>query len=666
MTPARLNPRLTRKARVTAVMVRRFKCGGKRNGRIRLGGRALAGGLTTLIAAALLAPTAHAAMINVDTLTDNGGSGCELREAIDSANTNTSVGGCESGSGIDVITIGVPGTIGLSAGQLLVSSPIVVIGQGAGATTVRPAVGFGGRSFEVQAGAALALQSLQVSNGALINNGAGISNAGELRLERVKVANNVTVGQDQFGGGIFAGLNSSTTIIDSEIGPGNQAGVAGAGPVGADGGGIYANPGTLRIERSLIHDNTAVPDAPGSRGAGGGVFVVDGSTTTHTHRILDSAIVGNDADRGGGLFSSMNDMTVAQTTVIDGTTISGNTGRAGAGAVLFGDATILNSTFSGNTASGNSGALSVNSISPTASTDVTIDASTIAQNQAPGGSGINFGGDTLTLGRSLLENPPGDDCAGLGSITSAGYNVASDASCTTLTNTGDVLSTSPMLNPLADNGGPHAGVTPGAPIRTHALRFGSPAIDRAPCVGLVDDQRDFARPWPIGGDCDSGATEFTDDDADGVDDGADNCPGVANPGQADNDGDGLGNACDPTPDGPPAAAAAPPNAFDFGKLKRNKKKGIATLFVNLPGPGEVGLEGKGIKEIDAAGLARASRFFSGGEVKLKIKPGKGKQAKRLRERLEAKGKAKLKVRVTFIPTGGIANTLAKKLKLIRK
>ncbi len=44
-------------------------------------------------------------------------------------------------------------------------------------------------------------------------------------------------------------------------------------------------------------------------------------------------------------------------------------------------------------------------------------------------------------------------------------------------------------------------------------------------------------------------TTLVDPDADGIGDPLDNCPAVANPDQADLDGDGLGNACDPDMDG---------------------------------------------------------------------------------------------------------------------
>ena len=53
------------------------------------------------------------------------------------------------------------------------------------------------------------------------------------------------------------------------------------------------------------------------------------------------------------------------------------------------------------------------------------------------------------------------------------------------------------------------------------------------------------------------APDPNDPDSDGIPTAGDNCPGVANPGQVDSDGDGVGNACDATPYGPPAETPPP-------------------------------------------------------------------------------------------------------------
>jgi hypothetical protein len=57
-----------------------------------------------------------------------------------------------------------------------------------------------------------------------------------------------------------------------------------------------------------------------------------------------------------------------------------------------------------------------------------------------------------------------------------------------------------------------------------------------------------------GGDgCESPVVDADDSDADGVVNGTDNCPNVANPDQRDTDADGVGDVCDPTPNGNPGS-----------------------------------------------------------------------------------------------------------------
>jgi hypothetical protein len=90
------------------------------------------------------------------------------------------------------------------------------------------------------------------------------------------------------------------------------------------------------------------------------------------------------------------------------------------------------------------------------------------------------------------------------------------------------------------------------------------------------------------------------------------------------------------------------------KLKLNKKKGIATLFAKVSGPGAIVLTGKKV-------VKRKATAKKAGVVKLIVK-GKGKAKKGLRKH----GKAKVKATVTFTAQGGVAASKGKKITLKKK
>jgi hypothetical protein len=112
---------------------------------------------------------------------------------------------------------------------------------------------------------------------------------------------------------------------------------------------------------------------------------------------------------------------------------------------------------------------------------------------------------------------------------------------------------------------------------------------------------------------------------------------------------------------PPAPAAEPSNHFRFGKLKRNKRRGTAILFVHVPGPGRLVLAKT--KKVKGA----AKRAKAAGKVRLRIRP-RGKAKRRLLKRAGGNGvgRLKVKVRVTFTPDGGSPLTKTKRLSLVKR
>jgi hypothetical protein len=104
------------------------------------------------------------------------------------------------------------------------------------------------------------------------------------------------------------------------------------------------------------------------------------------------------------------------------------------------------------------------------------------------------------------------------------------------------------------------------------------------------------------------------------------------------------------------AVIDPTNTFTLGGITRNKKKGTATLTVNVPNPGELTASGNGVK---AAGAAMISKAVPAPGVATLLIKAKGKKKRKLNDT----GKVKLNAAISYTPTDGTASTQARKVKL---
>jgi hypothetical protein len=111
----------------------------------------------------------------------------------------------------------------------------------------------------------------------------------------------------------------------------------------------------------------------------------------------------------------------------------------------------------------------------------------------------DVGAGALTLSNTIVQanRPPANPSAVVaacgGAVTSGGYNLISDTSCS-FVQVGDAQGNPTLVGALADNGGFTLSHLPGAP----AVGTGKPG-----CNGF--DQRGVSR--PMSGSCDKGAVE---------------------------------------------------------------------------------------------------------------------------------------------------------------
>jgi hypothetical protein len=307
---------------------------------------------------------------------------------------------------------------------------------------------------------------------------------------------------------VYAG--AALLIEDVTIRDGKAAG-------SSSGYGMY-NAGTLTINNCSVSDNY-----------GEGIYNHVGAALN----VTDSVFSGN----GGRGVNNLGYLTMTGSTVV---------GNSGGGVNVNYSAVISNSTISGNSAATNGGGIHIGPDGTLLANNVTVTGNTANY----GGGIFQYPGGTNTFRNSIIAgntaNVAGPDCYALNAalpaaFVSGGYNLLqSTNSCNIQGNlTGLILGVAPMLDPLADNGGP---------TMTHALQAGSPAMD-AGSPGPADaceaaDQRGIGRPQDGDGDavalCDMGAYEAEppaacDDGLDNDGDGATDHPD--DPGCADADDD---------------------------------------------------------------------------------------------------------------------------------
>jgi hypothetical protein len=102
-----------------------------------------------------------------------------------------------------------------------------------------------------------------------------------------------------------------------------------------------------------------------------------------------------------------------------------------------------------------------------------------------------------------------------------------------------------------------------------------------------------------------------------------------------------------------AAVAIPGAKFSLGKLKRNKKKGTATLSANVSTPGTLAVAGKLL-------LGKRVTAGHGGIVKITIKPNRAG-----RRKLESNGKLAVRATLTFAPAHASEKIVRKMSLLLR-
>ncbi|MCL4299649.1 MAG: DUF11 domain-containing protein [Anaerolineae bacterium] len=369
-----------------------------------------------------------AGTINVTTTIDEyntsgSGSGCSLREAIESINTSASFGGCNNpGNAADTIqlqgmiyTLSIPETgfpNSNTRGSVKPQRSVIIRGVGPGQTIITTTITFNQHVFmmsnPVVDPATITIEGINIQGGKGGGGGRGI--LCDFSFENSTLTLTDAVIENNLGGGI--GCTASVLILSDVT-------IRNNGTMNNSGGGLLRYYGNIIMKNVTFYGNQA--------DVGGAIYINDYSAKSDAIQMTNVTIFNNQAQvSGGGLY-----------------------------LVFYTPPNVITAT------------------------NVTF-----AKNQAVSGNGGNIylNASSLSLKNTIIANGSPNNCDGnpVPNITSLGHNLDSGNTCG-LTATGDITNTNPLLAAsLADNGGSTEtlALLGGSPAIDGGTCNGAPAADQ--------------------------------------------------------------------------------------------------------------------------------------------------------------------------------------------